>query len=391
MKKELWTKDYIFAVLILFCVHTGPYLLLSVITVYGRLLSGSDTMAGMMASVFALSGLFARFLSAYLLDRVPLKKVLLIFTGLMGLASFLYIFTNTYIQAFLLRGIQGLAYGVTCTAMSTYIVRLLDPQQRLEGIGYSSLTANAANAVCPSIAYALLGPDTDRFKALFLAVFLSVVISFVLMLFMKGSKMESVPAAGKGTGGSGSLVPVMVSFLIWVLMSFAMSSISAFLSLTALQKGFSGIGLYFTFNIAGLILSRILMKKIVQRFGEKAVMIIMICAIAAGLSGISAVTDVRQLYAIGLVIGFANGVLAPVVNTKMINSVPEEKNGFANAVFFAAGDTGFILGPTIWGMAAGTSSYGSVFRLASLTALTAVLILLAGNIHTNKRDQMETI
>ena len=53
MNKEIWTKDYLFAILMLLCVHTGPYLLLSVITIYGKMLSGSDTMAGMMASVFA--------------------------------------------------------------------------------------------------------------------------------------------------------------------------------------------------------------------------------------------------------------------------------------------------------------------------------------------------
>ncbi len=385
MKKELWTKDYMFAILVLFCVHTGPYLLLSVITVYGRLLSGSDTLAGMMASVFAMSGLFARFLSAYLLDRVPLKKVLMVFTGLMGLASFLYIFTNTYIQAFLLRGVQGLAYGVTCTAMSTYIVRLLDPRHRLEGIGYSSLTANAANALCPSIAHALLGPNTDHFKALFVAVLLSVIVSFVLMLFIKGADAEDKRTSEKKKDTSDSIVPVIIPFLAWVMISFSMSSISAFLSLSALQKGFTGIGLYFTFNIVGLIISRIIMKTIIRALGEKNVMIVMICATAAGMFGISAVTDVRQLYVIGLIIGFANGVLAPVVNTKMINSVPEEKNGFANAAFFAAGDAGFILGPTIWGVAAGLMNYDAVFRLGALTAAAAAVILLAGDRQAEKR------
>ena len=83
MNKRLWTKEYLRAVLVLLCVHASPYLLLPVITVYGRMLSGSDTLAGMMASVFALSGLFARFLSAYLLDRMPVKKVLQLFTAAM--------------------------------------------------------------------------------------------------------------------------------------------------------------------------------------------------------------------------------------------------------------------------------------------------------------------
>ncbi|MBQ7991723.1 MAG: hypothetical protein IJ252_01710 [Solobacterium sp.] len=69
----------------------------------------------------------------------------------------------------------------------------------------------------------------------------------------------------------------------------------------------------------------------------------------------------------------------------MINSVPEEKNGFANAAFFAAGDAGFILGPTIWGVAAGLMNYDAVFRLGALTAAAAAVILLAGDRQAEKR------
>lgn len=375
MKKSIWTSDYIFAVIVLLCVHTGPYLLLSVITVYGKMLSGSDTLAGMMASAFALSGLFARFLSAVLLDRYPLKKILLGFTLLMAAASFAYIFSSTYLQAFLLRGIQGLAYGVTCTAMSTYIVRILDPENRLEGIGYSSLTANIANAIGPTAAYALLGENVDQFRSLFIAVFISVAVSFGLMLMMK----DSSPAASsvKEESEKGGLRSILISFLIWVCLSFAMSSSSAFLSLSALEKGFSGIGLFFTFNVAGLVISRFVMKKLMAVLGENIMIIAMTLLIAASLAGIGLAANVWQLYLIALPFGFANGALAPVINTKMINRLPAEKSGFANAVFFAAGDAGFIIGPTFWGMAAGMTGYTQVFLLAACVCILSVLLQLA--------------
>lgn len=369
MKKGIWTKEYIYAITVLLCVHTGPYLLLSVITVYGKMLSGSDTLAGMMASVFALSGLFARFLSAWLLDRFPLKKVLLGFTALMGLASGLYIFSGTYFQAFLLRGTQGLAYGVTCTAMSTYIVRLLDPEHRLEGIGYSSLTANLANAFGPTAAYALLGQNVDNFRLLFTAVFISVALSFVMMLLMK----ESTGKQQKHTQeqASGGLAKILMPFLIWVCMSFAMSSVSAFLSLSALEKGFSGIGMYFTFNVIGLVISRFVMKRIIGIVGEKVMTSAMILVIAVSLAGIGAVTKIWQLYCIALPFGFANGCLAPIINTKMVNSLPVSRSGFANAVFFAAGDAGFIIGPTFWGMVAGLTNYEAVFMFSAAICLAA--------------------
>lgn len=371
MNKEIWTRDYIYAILVLLCVHTGPYLLLAVITVFGKMLSGSDTLAGMMASVFALSGLAARFLSAWLLDRYPLKKVLLVFTALMALASFLYIFTGSYVQAFILRGIQGIAYGVTCTAMSTYIVRLLDPAHRLEGIGYSSLTGNIANAFGPAAAYALLGPDTDRFQLLFLAVFLSVALSFVMILFIMAPQESSLPK--KAEQESSGLRTVLTPFLIWMILAFAMSAASAFLSLSALEKGFGNIGLYFTINVIGLVLSRFTMKKIIDLLSERTTVLLMIVIIALSLAGIGIVREVWQLFCIALPFGFANGCLAPVINTQMVNTLPETKSGFANAVFFAAGDAGFILGPTLWGIAAGLTGYTGVFLIAALISLLAAV------------------
>ncbi|MBP3869818.1 MAG: MFS transporter [Faecalicoccus sp.] len=385
MKKGMWTKDYIFAVFVLLCVHTGPYLLLSVITVYGKLLSGSDTMAGMMASVFALSGLFARFLSAWLLDKFPLKKVLIGFSAVMAAASFIYIFSNSFMSAFILRGIQGLAYGVTCTAMSTYIVQLLDPEYRLEGIGYSSLTANLANAVGPTAAYALLGENVDQFQALFTAVFISTVLSLVLMFFVRDKKEEvSKEQESNEKGGFGLIV---IPFVIWMSMSFAMSSVAAFLSLSALEKGFSGIGLFFTFNVIGLVISRFVMKRLMDRFGENTMIMAMIIIIAASLAGIGLASRVWQLYVIALPFGFANGCLAPIINTKMINSLPDSRSGFANAVFFAAGDAGFIIGPTALGMIAQAAGYTFAFIFsAAICVLMAAFQLLTG-----RRVQHENI
>ncbi|MBR4444464.1 MAG: MFS transporter [Solobacterium sp.] len=372
MKKEIWTKDYLYAILVLLCVHTGPYLLLSVITVYGKMLSGSDTLAGMMASVFALSGLFARILSAWLLDRMPLKKVLLIFMGAMAAASFLYIFTSTYIQAFLLRACQGLAYGVACTAMSTYIVQLLDPANRLEGIGYSSLTANLANAFGPAAAYALLGEQVDQFRVLFIAVFLSTAVSFALMLGIKeNSTAEKTEKKQEEKAG---LTAILLPFLIWALLSFSMSSVSAFLALSSLEKGFGSIGMYFTINVIGLVLSRFTMKPLIDRFSENAVILAMLVIIGASLAGIGVCTSVWQLYTISLPFGFANGCLAPILNTKMVNRLPDTQSGSANAAFFAAGDAGFIIGPTIWGMVSGMAGYIAVFLAAAVIALAAMLL-----------------
>lgn len=107
MKSKLWTKEYLLTIAILMFCHMGPYLLISVITIFGKQLTGSDTYAGMLASVFAFAGLFARFISAWLLERMSCKKVMFISVFILLAASFGYVFANSYWMAFILRGFQG--------------------------------------------------------------------------------------------------------------------------------------------------------------------------------------------------------------------------------------------------------------------------------------------
>ncbi len=258
--------------------------------------------------------------------------------------------------------------------MSTYIVNLLDPQNRLEGIGYSSLTANLANAIGPTIAYALLGENVDQFQYLFIAVFISVIISLISMVPIKDEHQTVSVKANQQTSEKLHIMDVFFPFLLWACMSLAMSSVSAFLSLSSLEKGFSNIGLYFTFNVAGLVFSRFIMKRLTDLFGQSKMILAMILLVAFCLTGIALIREVWQLYLLALPFGFANGCLAPLVNTMLVNQLPSSKSGLANAAFFAAGDAGFIIRPAFWGVIAGMTSYNTVFIVSAAVCLIAFFI-----------------
>jgi MFS family permease len=58
----------------------------------------------------------------------------------------------------------------------------------------------------------------------------------------------------------------------------------------------------------------------------------------------------------------------------MVNSMPDSKSGFANAVFFAAADAGFIAGPTIWGIVADITGYQNVFIVSGAVCLATIFI-----------------
>lgn len=62
MEERLWTKKYLFSLLLVFGVNMGYALLNSVMAIYGSVLTSSSVVGGYMITVFTLSALFIRLL-----------------------------------------------------------------------------------------------------------------------------------------------------------------------------------------------------------------------------------------------------------------------------------------------------------------------------------------
>lgn len=382
MKKDLFTKEYALSVINLLALHLGPYLLLSVISVYAMSLAGSNTLAGIMTSVFPLSGLAGRFLAAWLLERMPSKRVTVATTAVLLAASALYLVCNSYPMALALRAIQGLGYSMAVTSLSTHIVDILAPENRLEGIGYSSLTNTLCSVFGPTIAFSILGPNVDRFFALFVCVLVASGTALVMALLSHDSahmaqnaKKEQGTDTGESIAWAAALLPVALLAAV----SFSQSASSSFLSLFAIEKGFEGIGLFFTLNAVGVFISRFVMGDFVRRLGDRLTVALSIAVVAVSTLCIAWADSIMALYLVAVPFGFAIGMLQPIVNAHVVAVLPEAKSGTANALFYAAGDVGFIAGPTVWGIVAETTSYGVMFVASAVVlAVCAALSLACG-------------
>ena len=74
MKEKLWTKKYLLSVMI-----------------FAKNLTGLDTYAGLMTSIFTLAALCVRFIAGILLDKFGCKKLILGGITLMMAAAFFFI------------------------------------------------------------------------------------------------------------------------------------------------------------------------------------------------------------------------------------------------------------------------------------------------------------
>jgi len=388
MKEKLWTRQYVLTIVLLMCCHMGPFLLLSVISIFAKQLTGSDTYAGMMTSVFAMTGLLARFVSAEALERVSVKRITILSAGILAAASLGYLFVDNYWLAFILRGFQGLGFGIAVTAVNTYVVRIVPPTRLLEGIGYSSLTNSLGQVVGPTIAFAILGEKYDHFLLLFCVVFTFTAVTFLLSFLLQNVDMVQKSKTEKEAGTevirwSLVILPVVICFFC----NIANCSAVSFLSLYAIDREIGGIGAYFTINAIGVLASRFVMKKIVDKLGDCHSITICSVCIAVCIYLISVTDALWQILILAFPLGFAMGFIAPVINTYIVTVLPEKKSGLANALFLAAADVAFMVGPVIFGYIAEYTSYAFIFKISGYAG--GLSVLFAGILTLKNRGKIE--
>ena len=72
MEERLWTKKYLFSLLLVFGVNMGYALLNSVMAIYGSVLTSSSVVGGYMITVFTLSALFIRLFIKKLNEKIKI-------------------------------------------------------------------------------------------------------------------------------------------------------------------------------------------------------------------------------------------------------------------------------------------------------------------------------
>lgn len=375
MEEKLWTKKYILATIILFAVCLCSNIVLSPLTIFAKNLTGLDTYAGLMTSVFTIAALSVRFIAGILLDKFGSKKVVLGGIIMMTLSAFLFIGCTSIKWAVVYRLMQGIGFGIASTGASTYVVKMCNPNKILEGVSYASIANSLTGVVGPSIAYAILGDNYDRFQLLFI---ISLIICILTLGLILVAKDVSIIKTNKNIKNHQKIkwtiliVPILVLFLN----SLTQSAITSFITLYAISLGFIGAGSFFSINAIGMIASRFIMNKLVKRFGDFKMLLFNSLLFFISVYLISQINSMIQLLILAFPAGFATGAIAPIVNTFLIKRMPESKNGLANATYYASMDIGYALGSLLWGVVARISGYTSIFYLGAIIQIVCIILCL---------------
>lgn len=375
MEEKLWTKKYILATIILFAVCLCSNIVLSPLTIFAKNLTGLDTYAGLMTSIFTIAALSVRFIAGILLDKFGSKKVVLGGIIMMTLSAFLFIGCTSIEWAVVYRLMQGIGFGIASTGASTYVVKMCNPNKILEGVSYASIANSLTGVVGPSIAYAILGDNYDRFQLLFI---ISLIICILTLALILVAKDVSIIKTNKNIKNHQKIkwVILIVPILVLFLNSLTQSAITSFITLYAISLGFIGAGSFFSINAIGMIASRFIMNKLVKRFGDFKMLLFNSLLFFVSVYLISQINSMIQLLILAFPAGFATGAIVPIVNTFLIKRMPESKNGLANATYYASMDIGYALGSLLWGVVARISGYTSIFYLSAIIQVVCIILCL---------------
>ncbi len=373
-RERLWSRNFILACLSYFLVACSFSLLVPTIPIFlQEELHVETTRIGVVLSSYVFALLLVRPFSGYMVDRWPRKPMLLLSTLMFVLAFTGYYFAFTVVFFIALRFVHGLFWGLATVSANTVAIDVIPSARRTEGIGYFGVNMNVAMALAPYIGVKIY--HGRGFPALVTAALAMGVLSIAAAAMIRLPKRPPVVARGPVSLDRFILVKALPILFNQLFLAFGWGTLVAFSVLYAMKLGISNPGVFFLYLAGGIVLSRVVSGKLVDRGWLHAVMAVSMVAIALGFAGFALLHGLVPFLLSSLLIGLGYGSLFPALQSIYVDMAPAAQRGTANSTYL----TGFDLGISI-GMLAGAWLVEQV-DFANMFLFTGMLALLALGIY----------
>lgn len=388
--ENLWSKDYILILFATLGINFCNYFFYATLPIYAQKLTGTVAYAGLMTTIYTFGAFAIRPFSGFLSDKIGRTKLLILGAALCAIACGLYNFAEVFIVLVLLRVLQGIGFGMHSTLGSALAVDIIPSTRRAEAISYIAVFSTIAVALAPGIALSIIGDGAAaNFRLLFTLAAVVALMSMIFDCFVscENKHKNDTRDLSHGEDPIKSNLPktllgfeyaVFLPALVTVLLYVALSSVTSFIFLFAMDRSLGNIGLFFTVNAAGTFLSRLFLGRVADKRGANIIIIPGIISLALCFALIPLVNAPLYLLAIAFPFGLAQGAVGPLINTMMFNRCSAQRRGAASAAFFASIDIGYGLGSVIFGVIAAAYNYYLVYWGAMICCLIALVIFCLG-------------
>src|SRR5690606_32018971 len=263
-KEKIWNKNFIIACIANFMVACSFNLLMPAIPLYLSDVVGVElSQIGIVLSSYAIALLVIRPFCGFWVD-VYQRKPLFLFGLVFFIAIYIgYYFAVTVTFFVILRFIHGLFWGLTTVSSNTVAIDIIPASRRAEGIGYFGVNTNIAMAIAPFIAVNIY--EEKGFNFLISCALTMGVAAIIAVSFIKIPKRKTLDKIPTMSFDRFMLLKAIPIFFIQLFIAFGWGTFVAVARVDGQDRRSHNSGLSFLFLGGGIMRSRVISGKFVDR------------------------------------------------------------------------------------------------------------------------------
>lgn len=377
-KNALFTRDYFLA----FTVLLGSYIVFIALMTFMALYAAesfqaNETAAGFAASSFVVGAGLVRLIIGKYLDLIGRRRTLVVSLVIFAACSLLYPHVDHYSLLIVIRLIQGTAFGVISTAITSVVIDIIPAKRRSEGLGYYSLAATLGMAIGPFAAFQISETASDVWVFHFTA--LCAAISLVALLPMHIEEhppsTEDLTDRWRLRGSDLIDIKVLPVAIVAFLSAIGYALITTYLSPFLVGRGMTNAASIFFMVFALAMLGvRLFAGRLHDRRGENAVIPLALLSFALSLALIAFADSLWTIILAGILGGIGQGGAVPSLQAVGISRTTHERVPIATSTHYMALDAGIAVGPVALGFMITLGGYPQLYITGACVLLGSILV-----------------
>lgn len=370
----IWSRNFILLCLVNFLLFMSTQMLFPCIPLFLLTIGGGARDVGYVMGVYTICAMLARPAAGWLVDKYSRNRVMIGGLLLMFLTCLLYNLASSVAITTGIRALHGLVFGMASTAIATIAVDSLPMARLNEGMGYFGLTSTVSMAIAPAIGLGLAG--YSGYRLLFAAAVGMAGLAFLSSWMVKTSAVPENTSGVKVSGFWSNLIEKSALPAAWVMfcLSTVYGALLSYISLFAVERGISNVGLFFTATAFSMLLTRPVAGRWADSGGTRQVLLIGHLAIAAGMITTGHSHTITGFILAGIMNGLGFGTCMTVLQAQAVMRAPAHRRGAATGTFYALFDLGIGLGTIMWGYVATVSSFQTMYDYSLIPVVLAGLL-----------------
>lgn len=377
-EQRLWTRDYILGFVVLLGAYVVFIALMTFMAIYAAdRFNANDTAAGFAASSFVVGAGLVRLVIGKYLDFMGRKRTLVVSLIVFVICSVLYPLTGHFGILIVLRLIQGTAFGIISTVVTSAVIDIIPAARRSEGLGYFGLAATLGTAVGPFAAVRLSEITTDAWVFFFTALCAAVSCVAVLPMRIRERTVTDEEYRQRWRLRASDLVDgnVLPVAIVAFISALGYSLIMTFLSPYLVGRGMSeAASLFFLVFALAMLAVRLFAGRVHDRYGENAIIPGALISLALSLLTVAWASSLWHIVLAAVLGGFGQGAAVPSLQAVGINRTTTERIPIATSTHYLALDTGIAIGPVALGFMIQLAGYPGLYLVGSIIVLLGVLV-----------------